>query len=181
MFPAFVLRCLASIIVILSSVVSLSAAVEEEEWARAMVDKDLLKINFKSVAKGQDVSFKIPVKNIYKEDMQVTGLSTSCGCISWNENRPGPNGVINPIIIPSGQTQILTLTLDTIKHPGEHKGKKAVITFFEPTKGAVGTATIVVEGYVRTDVVRQVAPHDRRYRAAQCCATRLYFRNQYAH
>ena len=67
-----------------------------------MIDKDMLNINYKSVAKGQDVAFRIRVTNLYKEDMQITGLTTSCGCISWDENQAvGREQCLPaPIVIP---------------------------------------------------------------------------------
>jgi hypothetical protein len=174
MLNAFVVRCLTLIGILLTSASMVSAQVsqlpQDADWARAMIDKDMLNINYKMVAKGQDVYFRVRVTNIYKEDMQITGLSTSCGCISWDENKPGPNGTAvlpAPIVVPSGQERFVTLRLDTIRHHGEQKNKRATITFFEPSKGTVGTATILAEGYIRTDVVLQpgsvnfgsVSPH----------------------
>ena len=92
MSNAFIIRCLTSIGILLTSGSVLPA--QDAEWARAMFDKEMLNINYKSVAKGQDVYFRLRVSNIYKEEMHVTGLSTSCGCLSWDENKPGPNGIM---------------------------------------------------------------------------------------
>lgn len=141
------------IIISTSAVFAQGPFVTESDWASAMIDKDQWYINYKSVAKGQDVSFKIRVRNIYKEEMHVTGLTTSCGCISWDENR---NGVLNaPIVIPSGKETTLTLRLDTIRHHGEQKNKKGTITIVNAASGLAGHATILAEGYIRTDVVLQ--------------------------
>ena len=156
MSNASVVQCLVSIGVFITASSGLYA--QDSEWARAMIDKDQLRINYKSVAKGQDVYFKIRVNNIYPEDIQINGLSTSCGCLSWDENRPGPNGtVVLPaaILIPSGQSRSVTLRLDTIRHHGEKRGTYGTITLFDPTKNVLGTATIFAEGYIRTDVVLQ--------------------------
>jgi hypothetical protein len=162
MLKAFVVRWLTVIGVVLTTASVLPAQFlevappREEEWARDMIDKDQLLINFKSVAMGQDVYFKIRVKNKYKEEMQITSLATSCGCISWEENRAGAGQLLAPIVIPSGKEQTLILRLDTIRHPGEHKNKKATISFLNTVVGPAlgrGTATIIVEGYVRKDVV----------------------------
>ncbi len=157
MLNASVVRWLTVIGVFLTTVSVLPAQFVEpsrdEEWARAMIDKDLLNINYKSVAKGQDVYFKIRVSNIYKEDMQITSLTTSCGCISWDENRGG--ALPAPILVPSGQERFITLRLDTIRHQGEQKNKRGTITFVNMVNGLPGTATILAEGYIRTDVVLQ--------------------------
>lgn len=168
MVNAFVVRWTAVLVVFLTTVSVLPAQfvesqVKDEDWARAMIDKDQLHINYKSVAKGQDVYFKIRVKNIYKEEMQITGLSTSCGCISWDENRgtvvENRGGILPvPIVIPSGKEQFITLRLDTVRHQGEQKNKLAHITFMNTSAGPVlgrGAATITVEGYIRSDVVLQ--------------------------
>ena len=160
MLNAFVVRWMTALGLLLTMTSVLPAqflevAPKEEEWAREMIDKDQLSINYKSVAKGQDVSFKIRVRNKYKEDMQITSLATSCGCISWDENRGGTL-LPAPIVIPSGKEQVITLRLDTIRHQGEQKNKRATITFLNtavnPLQGR-GTATVLVEGYIRSDVV----------------------------
>lgn len=131
---------------------------KEEEWARAMIEKEKLSINFKSVGKGQDVYVKIKVTNVYQEEMQITGLTTSCGCISWDEaSAVGPTGAAAlpaPIVVPSGESRSITLRLDTVRHGvGEQKNKRGFITFFEPANGQYGIATVVAEAYIRSDVV----------------------------
>ena len=160
MLNAFVVKCFLVGGLILSTVSVLHAQIfessmKEEDWARAMIDKDQLSINYKSVAKGQDVVFKIRLKNKYAEEIQILNLETSCGCISWEENRGG-RLLPSPIVIPSGKEQVIHLRLDTVRHEGEQKNKRAIITFMNVVAGpAIGkaTATILVEGYIRKDVV----------------------------
>lgn len=159
MFKAFSVRCSVIAVFLLANSTAFAQQPADADWARAMIDKDQLHINYKSVARGQDVTFRIRVTNIYKEEMQITSLTTSCGCISWEENKArSPDGravLPAPIFVPSGQEKVITLRLDTIKHHGEQKNKFATVTFFEPANGQVGTATILAEGYIRTDVVLQ--------------------------
>lgn len=138
--------------------VTATSFAEDAEWVRAMFDKEVLWINYKSVAKGQDVYFKIRVNNVYPEDMQITGLATSCGCLSWDENKPGPNGTVGlpgAIVIPSGQSKTITLRLDTIRHHGEKRGTYGTVTMFDPVRNQFGTVTIHAEGYIRSDIVLQ--------------------------
>lgn len=156
MLNALVVRCLASIGMLLIAVSALPAQglpTGDEDWARAMVDKEMWNINYKSVARGQDVAFRIRVTNLYKEEMQITSLTTSCGCISWDESRGG--ALAGPIVIPSGQEKVLTLRLDTIRHHGEQRNKRGIITLLNTVNGHSATATVVAEGYIRTDVVLQ--------------------------
>lgn len=161
MSKAFVVRSLTTFgfLFVASSVLSAQplpgqfGPAEDTDWARAMIDKEMLNINYKSVARGQDVSFKIRVTNLYKEEMQITSLDTSCGCLSWDE-RKGP-GPFVPIVVPSGQERTLTLRLNTIQHQGEKKNTRAFVTILEPHNGQMGRATILAEGYIRADVVLQ--------------------------
>jgi len=139
-FPA-VLRPLC-VAVAVFSVAPLSA--QDLDWGRKMFDKN--EVKFGSVAKNADVVFKFKVKNIYKEEIQVTSLSTSCGCISWQEKPT--------ISIPSGQTTELTIRLDTIRHYG-NKHVTAFVSLLEPTRGSTASLSIPVEGVIRQDVILQ--------------------------
>ena len=103
-------------------------------------------MKFGSVAKNADVTFKFTVKNIYKEDIHITSLSTSCGCISWQEKLP--------IVITSGQSQELTIRLDTVRHSGD-KHVTASASLSEPTRGSTAQISIPVDGRIRQDIVLQ--------------------------
>ena len=139
-FPAFVRP--ACVFFSILSVAPLSA--QDQDWGKKMFDKR--EIKFGSVAKNSDVTFKFTVKNIFKEAIQVSSLSTSCGCISWQEK--------SPIMIPSGQSQELTIRLDTVRHQGD-KHVTAFATLLEPTRGSTATVSIPVEGRIRQDVILQ--------------------------
>ena len=157
MFNAFAVQSLTALIIVVSGASLLPAqfleAPQEEQWARDMIDRSQWAINYKSVARGQDVVFRIHVSNLYKEEMQITALATSCGCISWDENRGG--ALPAPIVIASGKDTYINLRLDTIRHHGEQKNKRAMITFMNTASGKGGIATITAEGYIRADVVLQ--------------------------
>ena len=116
----------------------------DADWGRKMFDKT--DINFGSVAKNAEVVFKFKVKNIYQEAIQVNSLSTSCGCISWQEKAP--------MTIASGQTVELTIRLDTIRHSGD-KHVTAFASLLEPTRGSTAYLSIPVNGRIRQDVVLQ--------------------------
>ena len=120
------------------------ASAQDPDWGRKMLDKR--DVNFGSVAKNADVVFKIQVKNIYKEAIQVTSLTTSCGCISWQDRAP--------ITLASGQSQELSIRLDTVRHQGE-KHVIAYMSLLEPTRGSSTQVSIPVNGRIRQDVVLQ--------------------------
>ena len=132
------------VLVALLSVTPLSAQGQNQTWGSKMFDKQNIK--FGSVAKNADVTFKFTVKNIYQEAIQVSSLSTSCGCISWQEKAP--------ITIPTGQSQELTIRLDTVRHQGD-KRVTAFVSLLEPTRGSTAQVSIPVEGRIRQDVVLQ--------------------------
>ena len=120
----------------------LSAA--DQDWGRKMFDKT--EIQFGSVAKNADVVFKFQVKNIYKESIQINSLSTSCGCISWQEK--------TPLTIATGQTVDLSIRLDTVRHQGD-KRVTAFVSLYEPTRGSTAQISIPVQGRIRQDVILQ--------------------------
>lgn len=123
-------------------VVAMSAApVVAQEWGTKMFDRT--EIKFGSVARLADTTFKIKVKNPYVEEIQITNLSTSCGCISWTDKQ-------FPIAIPSKGERELTIRLDTIGHSGD-KHVRAFATLSEPSKGLTAQVTIPVDGRIRTD------------------------------
>ena len=103
---------------------------------------DRREIKFGSVARLADTTFKVIVKNPYQEEIRITQLSTSCGCISWTEPAP--------ISIASRAERELTIRLDTTRHSGE-KHVKAFATLVEPLKGLTAIVTIPVEGLIRND------------------------------
>ena len=51
-----------------------------QEWATKMFSAT--SHNFGTVAKGSKTEFRFVFRNIYKEDLHVVGVRTSCGCTS---------------------------------------------------------------------------------------------------
>ena len=122
-------------------VVAWSAApVAAQDWGTKMFDRT--EIKFGSVGRLAETTFKVKVTNPYVEEIQITKLSTSCGCISWIDKLP--------ISIPSKQERELTIRLDTIGHSGD-KRVRAYVSLYEPTKQLSSTISIPVEGRIRTD------------------------------
>lgn len=141
-FPA-PLRPISALMFVLA-VAPLSA--QDYDWGRKMLDRK--DVRFGSVAKNADVVFKFNVKNIYKEDILISSLSTSCGCISWQDQAR------LPIRITSGNTEQVTIRLDTVRHQGD-KNVTAFMTLTEPTRGLTSQLSFPVQGRIRQDVVLQ--------------------------
>lgn len=120
------------------------AVAQTQDWGRKMVDRT--DIDFGSVPKNADVTFKVTLKNVFQESIQVSSLSTSCGCISWQDKAP--------LTIPSGQSQELTIRLDTIRFSGDRR-VTAFLSLLEPTRGSTSSISIPVHGRIRQDLVLQ--------------------------
>ena len=118
----------------------LSGPAAAEDWGDKMFDR--LQIKFGTVARLADTTFTVTVKNPYAEEIRITSLTTSCGCISWTEQ--------TPISIASRAERVLTIRLDTVRHVGE-KRVKAIVSLLEPVKGLTSTVTLPVEGRIRDD------------------------------
>ena len=117
-----------------------AASAVAQDWGAKMFDRT--EIKFGSVARLSDTTFKVKVKNLYVEEIQITSLSTSCGCISW---------IDKPVIsIPSKQERELTIRLDTIGHSGD-KNVRAFVTLYEPIQRLTSSVTIPVQGRIRAD------------------------------
>jgi hypothetical protein len=116
-------------------------------WGSKMFE--LSDINFGSVAKGAETVVRIKVKNVYNEEIQVTNLTTGCGCVSWDEVSR-----LNqlPMSIPSGQHRFLTLRLDTIRYDGERKSK-ASVSLLDAVHGVSTVVDFPVIGFIRKDIV----------------------------
>lgn len=115
-------------------------------WGAKMFE--VTEVSFGSVAKGAESTIQLRVKNIYKEDIQITNLATGCSCVSWDDLKAAQL----PFVVPSGQNRMLTLRLDTIRYDGERKSK-ATITLLDPVHGVPAIVDLPVTAYIRKDIV----------------------------
>lgn len=123
-------------------VVACSAApVVAQDWGAKMFDRQ--EVKFGSVPRYAETTFKFKVTNPFVEEIQITNLSTSCGCISWTDKQL-------PITIKSKEMRELTIRLDTVGHQGD-KRVRAYVSMVEPTRGSASSLTIPVEGRIRSD------------------------------
>jgi len=133
--PLRVQQCLG-----LMAFLFVEASVQGQEWGAKMFDRT--EIKFGNVARLADTTFKLKIKNRYVDTIQITSLTTSCGCISWIERAP--------LTLASKEEKELTIRLDTIRHVGE-KNVRAIVSLYEPTHGFSDTVTIPVTGTIRQD------------------------------
>lgn len=117
------------------------AFAQDLNWAQKMFDRH--SVDFGVVARGAVCSTRLVVKNIYQETIQITNVSTSCGC---SAAKPSANQ------IPSGQEAYIEVSMDTQRFMRK-KDSAALVTLFEPTKGLRQEVRIPLSVYIRTDVV----------------------------
>lgn len=125
-------------------VVSINAtdvSAQQLNWAQKMLEKQ--SIDFGVVARGADCSTKLKVRNLYREDIQITNVRTSCGCSKAEKTVD---------VIPSGQEAYINISMDTVRFM-RRKDSAALVTFYEPTKGLSQEVRIPLTVYIRTDVV----------------------------
>ena len=118
----------------------------DPSWGSKMLE--VKEIQFGSVAKGSDAAVQVKVKNIYKEEIQITNLRGGLGPFGW-DNQP-QNSL--PIVIPSGQQRMLTLWLNTIQFDGKRK-TMVYIDLLDTVHLASTTVVLPVEANIRGDVV----------------------------
>ncbi len=110
-------------------------------WAEQMFAE--LKYDFGSVAKGAEVKHVIEITNPFKETVTLSGLTSSCACISPQ---------LNTFQLKSKQSAQLTLNLDTLHFSGKRKG---VTVSLSATFDGLNfkQVRIPIEAYIRGDVV----------------------------
>ncbi|TWT95995.1 hypothetical protein Pla108_30740 [Botrimarina colliarenosi] len=109
-----------------------------QDWARKMFDET--DHDFGVVARGSDTVFKFPVKNIYKEDVVLESVRSSCGCTSADLEHP---------IIKSFETGYVVATFNTRTFTGLHSATLTV-QIRQPYPAQV---QVRVHGNIRGDVV----------------------------
>ena len=118
-----------------------TAPVVAQDWGDKMFDRT--EIKFGTVARLSDTTFKLKVRNLYTDPIQITSLGVSCGCISWIDQAP--------ITLGSKEERELTLRLDTVRYTGD-RNVRATVSLFEPAHGYSDSVTIPVSARIRSDV-----------------------------
>ena len=114
-----------------------ACAQDPYDWARKMFDS--LDHDFGTVVPGTEVTHRFKVTNLYKEDMRIASVTTSCGCTA-------PRFDQTPV--KSHQATYVEISMDTNKFRRE-KTSNVTITFDQPMFAQV---VIPVKVYIRTDV-----------------------------
>lgn len=116
-----------------------------QQWVEKMLT--VQEHDFGTVARGADTVFKFPVKNIYKQDVEMVSVRSSCGCTS-----PSLEGKI----IKTGETGYVVASFNTRTFTGLHGATLTVmLAWFDNGIRRTGEAQLRVNGNIRGDVVFQ--------------------------
>lgn len=108
-----------------------------QEWAQKMFQ--VTSHNFGTVAKGSKTEYRFVFRNIYKEDVHVVGVRTSCGCTSPQVTKKD---------VKTHETSEIVATFNTRTFLGQH-GATLTVTFDKPFYAEV---QLRVAGNIRGDV-----------------------------
>ena len=114
------------------------AARADQDWAAKMFEKT--SHDFGVVARGSDVSYRLKLKNKYKEDVHIHDVRTTCGCSA---------GEPSQTTLKSLEEAYVEIKMDTRKFM-RRKDSNVIVTFDAPLYQEV---TIPITAYIRTDVV----------------------------
>jgi hypothetical protein len=114
-----------------------------EQWVDKMFAER--EHNFGTVARGADTVYRFPVKNIYKQDIELVHVRSSCGCTSPSIEKP---------IIKTGETGYIVATFNTRTFTGMH-GATLTVEAKWNDRGIWrrGETQLRVNGNIRGDVV----------------------------
>jgi hypothetical protein len=112
-------------------------AATAQEWAKKMFT--VTSHNFGTVAKGSKTEYRFVFRNLYKEDLHVVGVRTSCGCTSPEVTKRD---------LKTHETAEIVAKFNTRTFLGQH-GATLTVTFDKPFHAEV---QLRVAGNIRGDV-----------------------------
>jgi len=138
------------------------SSADAQDWARQMFTE--FEHDFGTVAKNEKAEYRFAIKNNFKEDIRIRGVSTSCACtdVSMSKN-----------LIRSRETVYLIANFNTRNFVGQ---KQATVTvhFDHPFPGEV---QLTVRGFIRNDVMFEPGMIDFGALNQQSLSTRSANRN----
>jgi hypothetical protein len=133
--------------VMMAAIVSLAAGpCFAEAWVTKMFSET--KHDFGTVARGSDTVYKFPAKNIYKQDIELLSVRSSCGCTS---------PTIDKKTLKTGEIGYVTATFNTRStFTGVHGATLTVeVRWKDGNIWRKGETQLRVDGNIRGDVVFQ--------------------------
>lgn len=114
-----------------------------EAWVTKMFSET--KHDFGTVARGSDTSFRFAAKNIYKQDVELLSVSSSCGCTSPS---------IEKKVLKTGEIGYVTAVFNTRTFTGVHGATLTVqVRWNDGGNWLHGETQLRVDGNIRGDIV----------------------------
>ena len=117
---------------------AVSASAQDQTWAEKMFDQR--NIDFGVVAKGSDAVARVKITNLYKQQVHIADVTTTCGCSAGKPSKT---------TLESLEEGFVEVTMNTHKFD-RRKDSNLIITIDAPVHAKV---TIPITAYIRTDVV----------------------------
>lgn len=131
--------CLVSLVslVMVAGMAAASRPATAQEWAKKMFS--VTSHNFGTVARGSKTEYRFVFRNLYEEDVHVSGVRTSCGCTSPSVTKE---------LLKTHETSEVVAAFNTRTFLGQH-GATLTVTFDRPFTAEV---QLRVAGNIRGDV-----------------------------
>jgi Protein of unknown function (DUF1573) len=134
------IRVLAAAAIVIATTASSCFA---EAWATKLFSET--KHDFGTVARGSDTSYKFAAKNIYKQDIELLSVRSSCGCTT---------PTVEKKVIKTGEVGYVTATFNTRTFTGIHGATLTVsVRWNDNGHWLNGEAQLRVDGNIRSDIV----------------------------
>lgn len=117
-----------------------AARAQELDWAQKMFSE--LDHDFGVVARGADVRGKLYIKNLYKEDVTIADVRSTCHCF-------GPTA--DKRLLKTGDVATVEITMDTRNFMRQRDASLEVRLTFNGVHSK--TVRVPLHGYIRSDVV----------------------------
>lgn len=141
-------KVLRRVAVAITALAAMASSVSAQEWAEKMFNK--LDHDFATVARGADTVYKFEITNLYKQDMVLTGVRSSCGCTSPSiVHANGATTDNGPVVVKTHEKAYVAARFNTRTHVGQ-KGATLTVTFAGPYAAEV---QLHVHGNIRSDIV----------------------------
>jgi hypothetical protein len=135
------MRLIAGVALMVGSMVAAPALAEA--WVAKMFEKQAY--NFGTVARGADTVYRFAAKNIYKQDIELLSVRSSCGCTTPS---------IDKKVLKTGEVGYVTATFNTRTFTGLHGATLTVeVRWSDNGTWRRGETQLRVDGNIRADVV----------------------------
>jgi hypothetical protein len=121
-------------------VTSPSRPAPELSWAEKMCSD--LRLEMGTVARNTKIEKTLTIKNIYKEDVTIQGIHTTCGCFT-----PNPKSTF---VLKSHEVATISVDMDTVRFQGERNANLDFTATFDGSN--FKSVRIPLHGFIRTDV-----------------------------